>query len=178
MVNGLFALAQNRQNIASAARKELETLTSHGNLTSNQRTAAVDTEYRSYRKALKAEKPVLNDELRTLTAALTQAESAVDDLRKLYDGGQLRVLMDGVITRVVANKGSVTRAGDPIGELYGNQHFVLGYVPTGTLYRVATRCKLKRGCKRYAGPSRASSRSRQRCHESFSARLRRWKHSS
>jgi hypothetical protein len=45
--------------------------------------------------------------------------------------------MDGVITRVVANKGSVTRAGDPIVELYGNQHFVLGYVPTGTLYRVA-----------------------------------------
>jgi multidrug resistance efflux pump len=139
VVNGLFALAQNRQNIASAALKELETLTLHGNLTSNQRTAAVDTEYRSYQdlEALKAEKPVLNDELRTLTAALTQAESAVDDLRKLYDGGQLRVSMDGVITRVVANKGSVTRAGDPIVELYGNQHFVLGYVPTGTLYRVA-----------------------------------------
>jgi multidrug resistance efflux pump len=139
VVNGLFALAQDRQNIASAARRELETLTSHGNLTSNQRTAAVDTEYRSYQdlEALKAEKPVLNDELRTLTAALTQAESAVDDLRKLYDGGRLRIPIDGVITRVVANKGSVTRAGDPIAELYGNQHFVLGYVPTGTLYRVA-----------------------------------------
>jgi multidrug resistance efflux pump len=138
VVNGLFALAQDRQNIASAARRELETLTSHGNLTSNQRTAAVDTEYRSYQdlEALKAEKPVLNDELRTLTAALTQAESAVDDLRKLYDGGRLRIPIDGVITRVVANKGSVTRAGDPIAELYGNQHFVLGYVPTGTLYRV------------------------------------------
>jgi multidrug resistance efflux pump len=139
VVNGLFALAQDRQNIASAARRELETLTSHGNLTSSQRTAAVDTEYRSYQdlEALKAEKPVLNDELRTLTSALTQAESAVDDLRKLYDGGRLRVPIDGVITRVVANKGSVTRAGDPMAEMYGNQHFVLGYVPTGTLYRVA-----------------------------------------
>lgn len=139
VVNGLFALAEDRQNIASAARKELETLTLHGNLTSNQRTAAVDTEYRSYQdlEALKAEKPVLNDELRTLTAALTQAESAIDDLRKLYDGGQLRLSMDGVITRVVAHQGSVTRAGDPIVELYGNQRFVLGYVPTGTLYHVA-----------------------------------------
>ena len=86
-----MALAQNRQNIASDARKSLETLMAHGNLALNQRTAAIDMEYRSYQdlEALKAEKPVLNDELRTLTAALTQAESAVDDLRKLYDGGRI-----------------------------------------------------------------------------------------
>ena len=47
--------------------------------------------------------------------------------------------MDGVITRVVANKGSVTRAGDPIVELYGNQplwlascrHSGVGSTPPG-----------------------------------------------
>ena len=55
VVNGLFALAPNRQNIAGAALKELETLTLHGNLTSNQRTAAVDTEYRSYQDLEDAE---------------------------------------------------------------------------------------------------------------------------
>jgi multidrug resistance efflux pump len=112
---------------------------SHGNLTSNQRTAAVDMEYRSYQdlEVLRAEKPVLDDELHTLTAVVTQAESAIDDLRKLYDGGRLRIPMDGIVTRVVATTGSVTRAGDPLVELHGNQRFVLGYMPTGTVYRLA-----------------------------------------
>jgi multidrug resistance efflux pump len=139
VVNGLLALAQNRQNIASDARKSLETLMAHGNLALNQRTAAIDMEYRSYQdlEALKAEQPILNEELITLSAALADADSAIDNLRKLYDDGRLRVPIDGVISRVIANKGSVARAGDPLIELYGEQRFVLGYVPTGTLYRLA-----------------------------------------
>jgi hypothetical protein len=62
VVNGMLALAQDRQNIASNARKELETLMAHGNLSLNQRTAAVDMEYRSSQdlEALKAEQPVLH----------------------------------------------------------------------------------------------------------------------
>jgi len=138
VVNGMLALAQDRQNIASNARKELETLMAHGNLSLNQRTAAVDMEYRSSQdlEALKAEQPVLNEELRALSSALAEAEGAIADLRKLYDDGRLRVPLDGVISRVVANKGSVARAGDPIVELYSENRFVLGYVPNGTLYRV------------------------------------------
>jgi multidrug resistance efflux pump len=138
VVNGMLALAQDRQNIASNARKELETLMAHGNLSLNQRTAAVDMEYRSSQdlEALKAEQPVLTEELRALSSALAEAEGAIADLRKLYDDGRLRVPLDGVISRVVANKGSVARAGDPIVELYSENRFVLGYVPNGTLYRV------------------------------------------
>ena len=101
----MLALAR-RQNIASNARKELETLMAHGNLSLNQRTAAVDMEYRSSQdlEALKAEQPVLNEELRALSSALAKAEGAIADLRKLYDDGRLRVPLDGVISRVVANK--------------------------------------------------------------------------
>ena len=138
VVNALLALAQGRQKIATDARKQLETLLSHGNLALNQRTAAVEMEYRSYQdlEALKAEQPVVKDELKTLTAALDDVKSAVGDLRKLYDQGRLRVPIDGVVSRIVANKGSVMRAGDPLIELYGNKRFILGYVPTGALYDV------------------------------------------
>lgn len=145
VVNGLLGLAQNRQTIATDTRKALETLLAQGNLAINQRTAAIDMEYRSYQdlEALKAEKPVLDEELHSLGAALTEAESAVGDLRKLYDNGRLRVPIDGVITRIIATKGSVTRAGDPLIEMYGNQRFVIGYVPTGTLYSVAVGDKVQ-----------------------------------
>ena len=67
------------------------------------------------------------DELDTLSAALAEAESAIGDLRKLYDNGRLRVPIDGVVSRIVANKGSVMRAGEPLVELYGTKRFVLGY---------------------------------------------------
>jgi len=139
VVNALLVRAQERQKIATGARNQLETLQSHGDLVLNQHTAAVDMEFRSYQdlEALKAEQPVLEDELRTLTAALADAESAIGDLRKLYDDGRLRIPIDGVVSRIIANKGSVTRAGDPLIELYGTERFVLGYVPTGTLYSVA-----------------------------------------
>jgi multidrug resistance efflux pump len=139
VIKGLLARAQDRQEIATGARKQLETLLAHGDLALNQRTAAVDMEFRSYQdlEALKAEQPVIEDELHALTAALAQAESAVGDLRKLYDNGRLRAPIDGVISRVVANKGSVTRAGEPLVELYGEERYVLGYLPTGALYQVA-----------------------------------------
>jgi multidrug resistance efflux pump len=145
VVDALLAHAQNRQNIATSARKELETALANGNLSLNQRTAAVDMEYRSYQdlEALKAEQPVLDDEIRTLTAALADAESAIGDLRKLYDNGRLRIPIDGVVSRIVANTGSVTRAGDPIIELYGEQRFIIGYLPTGALYRVAVGDEVK-----------------------------------
>jgi multidrug resistance efflux pump len=138
VVDGLLALAQNRQQIATGARQALESLLSHHDLSLNQRTAAIDMEFRSYQdlESLKAEKSVVEGELDTLSAALAEAESAIGDLRKLYDNGQLRVPIDGVISRVVANKGSVVRAGEPLVELYGTQRFILAYMPTGALYDV------------------------------------------
>jgi multidrug resistance efflux pump len=139
VVDSLLALAENRQKIATGARQTLETALSNGHLALNQRTAAIDMEYRSYQdlEALKAEKSVVEGELGTLSAALSEAGSAIADLRMLYDEGRLRVPIDGVISRIVANKGSVVRAGDPIIELFGMQRFILAYVPTGTLYDVA-----------------------------------------
>jgi multidrug resistance efflux pump len=139
IVGGLLSLAQNRQKLATSARKQLETLLSHGDLPLNQRTAAVELEFHSYQdlESLKAEKPVLEEELHTLNAALADAESAIGDLRKLYDDGRLRAPIGGVVSRVIANTGSVVRAGEPIAELYSTDRFVQAYVPTGTLYSVA-----------------------------------------
>lgn len=139
VVNGLLSLAHNRQEVATDTRKALETLQSQGGLTLNQRTAAIDMEYRSSQdlEVLKAEKPVLEGELHALSAALADAEAAVVDLRKLYDNGRLRIPIDGVVSRIVADQGSVTRPGDAIIELYGEERFVVGYVPTGAVYDVA-----------------------------------------
>lgn len=139
VINGLLAPAESRQKIASNARKQLETILSHGDLVLNQRTNAVDMEYRSYQdlEVLKAEKPVVEEELTTLSSALAEARSAIGDLRKLYDDGRLRVPIDGVISEVIATKGAVLRAGEPLVKLYGSRRFVLAYLPSGAAYGVA-----------------------------------------
>lgn len=139
VVDKLLELAQNRQKVATAARERLESAQIKGYLPLNPRTAAVDLEYRSYEEleTLRAEKSVISSEIATLSTALAQAEKALDDLRKLYDGGRLRIPIDGVVSRVVAQKGAVVRAGEPIVELYGNRRFILAYIPTGRLYSFA-----------------------------------------
>jgi multidrug resistance efflux pump len=155
VVDALLALAENRRKIAAGARETLESLLSRHDTSLNQRTTAVEMEYRSYQdlESLKAEKNVGEAELETLSAALDEAESAITDLRKLYDKGRLRVPIDGVISRIVANKGSVVRAGEPLVELYGTKLFVLAYIPTGALYdvRVGDEVQIKAGLQSALG---------------------------
>src|SRR5205807_1958374 len=98
-------------------------------------------------EALKAEKRVTESEIATLHEAFVEAEGAVRDLRRLYDGGRMRAPIDGIVSRVVAEKGAVVRAGEPLVEIYGNSRFVLAYLPTGGLYKIAVgdRVNIKTG---------------------------------
>jgi len=67
---------------------------------------------------------------------LAEAERALGDLRALYDEGRLRIPVDGVISRVISNRGSVVRAGEPLVDLHGNQRYILAYLPVGGFYDV------------------------------------------
>ena len=74
--------------------------------------------------------------LKLLGRAFAEAQTALNDLRRLYDNGKLTVPIDGIVSRVIADQGAVVRAGDPLIEVYGDKHFVLAYIPTGALYSV------------------------------------------
>jgi multidrug resistance efflux pump len=138
VIDRLLPLAENRQKVATAARQELESLLASGYVALNQRTTAIEFEYQSHHdlETLKAQRGVIVAELDTLNTALSEASGALDELRKLFDGGRLRAPIDGVVSQIAANKGSVVRAGDSIVDLYGTQRFILAYLPTGGLYHV------------------------------------------
>jgi len=137
-IDAILGIAENRQSVAVNARAEFEKLVEQGYLALDKRTAAVESEFRSRQdlEGLKAEKRVIDSEVETLSGAFEQAAAALQDLRRLYDEGQLRLPIDGVVSRVVADQGAVIRPGDPLVEVYGNQRFVLAYLPTGALYDV------------------------------------------
>jgi multidrug resistance efflux pump len=138
VVDTMIPLAENRENVAINARKEIEKLVSRQYLALNQHTAALDNEFRGVQdvETLKSEKRVIEGEIGKLAVALTEAQAAIADLRKNYNGGRLVAPITGVVTRLAVDKGAVVRAGEPIIELNGNHRYVLAYVPTGSLYRV------------------------------------------
>ncbi len=155
VVGALLPLAKNRRKIATHAREELSRMLAHGTTALNQRTDSIELEYRAQTdlQTLTAEKRVLDEEIASLTAALGEVRKAIGDLRRLYDAGRLRAPIDGVIGRRHASKGSVLRAGDPLFDLYGEKLFVLGYLPTGTLYQVrpGDEVQISTGLQTYRG---------------------------
>src|SRR5437867_4267517 len=133
----------------------MEKLLNHGWLSLDKRTAAVESEFRSLQEfeALKAEKRVVESEIKTLQIAFLEAGAAVRDLRRLYDDGRMRVPLDGIVSRLVVGKGAVVRAGEPLMEVYGDHRFVLAYLPAGGLYEVALgdRVQIKTGLRTAEG---------------------------
>ena len=137
-VDAIVGFAETRHLIAANARKELETLMDRGLLSIEKRTAAVESEYRSEQDlgSLKAERRVIEGEIGSLARVLDEARIAIGELRKLYDQGRMRAPIDGIVGRVAAEQGAVVRAGEPLFEIYGEQRYVLGYLPTGGLYEI------------------------------------------
>ena len=154
-VDATLKLAETRQEVTADARKEMEKLLIRGWLSLDRRTSAVESEFRSLQEleTLKAEKRVVESEISLLQSAFLEAQTAVRDLRKLYDDGQMRVPNDGIVSRLVIGKGTVVRAGEPLMEIYGHERFVLAYLPTGGLYDVnmGDRVQIKTGLRTVEG---------------------------
>lgn len=165
-VDAIVGFAETRHLIAANARKELETLMGRGLLPIDKRTAAVETEYRSEQdlSSLRAEKRVIEDEMGSLAEVLGEARTAIGELRRLYDQGRMRVPIDGIVGRVAAEQGAVVRAGEPLFEIYGEQRYVLGYLPTGcTRSSRVTESRSRPVCIQPKVSWRGWSRSPRRC---------------
>jgi len=138
-VEATIGTPESRRSAAVDARSGTDTPAKAESLTPLDETTGTGSSVSSRPDAdvLQSEKRVLDSEIDTLNAALAQADSAVGGLRRLYDQGQMRVPIDGIVSRVLVEKGSVIRAGEPLIEVHGHDRFVLAYVPTGALYEVA-----------------------------------------
>ena len=119
-INALLALAEDRNKVAVDTRKEFEKLVQQGYQSLDKRTAAVESEFRSREdfEKLKAERRAVSEEVGILNSVLAEAQSALSDLRRIYDDGRLRISINGIVSRLAADKGAVVRAGLPTGGLY------------------------------------------------------------
>jgi multidrug resistance efflux pump len=137
-IDAMLPLAENRQQIARNARNQLESLFSRRDLTTNQRTTAVDNEYKGVQdyEVLKSERSAIDTELTIIDATLSDANKAIENLRNLYDDGRLLVPMDGIVTRLAAGRGAVVRSSEPIVELHSNRRYVHAQIPIAAFYEI------------------------------------------
>lgn len=137
-VDAVIEIATSRQDATAHTRKRFDAAMQKGHLPIDKYATAVEADFRGQQdlETLKAEKRVVESEIATLRSVLSTSENAVNDLRRLYDDGRMRSPIEGIVSRLVAERGSVVRAGEPIIEVYGNQRYVLAYLPTGVLYEI------------------------------------------
>jgi multidrug resistance efflux pump len=148
-------LAQARSDIAVDVRRQLDSLTNQGWLPLDRRVSAVDSAFRSSEDLalLKAEQQALPGQIGALTVAFAQADGAIADLRALYGDGKLLAPIDGIVGSRPVGKGAVLGAGDPLMNIVGNDRFILAYVPTGGVFRIAPgqRVRISTGLQSFLG---------------------------
>jgi hypothetical protein len=76
----------------------------------------------------------LSAQLRQLSAASEQANSALSDSLALFNAGQMSAPIKGTISVVLVSPGAVIRAGDPMLEIVGEHRFVIAWFPVGRLF--------------------------------------------
>ncbi len=138
VVNAMLVPAESREAVAIEGKNQLNESYRKGFLPVISRTAAAEQAYNGQKdaEALRAEKRALSDQIKMLTVATEQANLALSDLLDLFDQGRLHAPITGTVTAVLANRGAVVRAGDPLLELVGAHRFVVAWVPVGRWYEL------------------------------------------
>lgn len=135
-INDMLVLANNRDEVAGKTQEKYDELVKQGYLSLDKRMSTLEMEYQSRldQQVLVSELRANRKEIDIQTTELAKLESMLNDYNGLFDQGQLRAPIGGIVSRVLADKGSVVLVGSALVEIYGNEHYVLAYVPTGGLY--------------------------------------------
>jgi multidrug resistance efflux pump len=138
VVNAMLVPAEHREAVAIEGKNQLNESYKRGFLPVISRTAAAEQAYNGQKdaEALRAEKRALSDQIKMLAAATAQADLALSDLLDSFDQGKLHTPIAGTVSAVLANRGAVVRAGDPLLELVGDHRFVAAWVPVGRWYKL------------------------------------------
>jgi multidrug resistance efflux pump len=138
IVDAVLVSAETRERVAADGLAQLDTIQKQGYLPILTHTAATDQAFKGKQEAegLRAESCALDGQIATMASASEQADCALKELVSLYDDGNLRSTIDGVVSKVLVSPGSVVRPGEPMVEIVGKHRFVVAWFPVSRLYRL------------------------------------------
>ena len=138
VVDAVLVSAETRERVATDGLAQLDTIQKKGYVPILTHTAATDQAFKGKQEAeaLRAEGRALDGQISTMSSASQQADGALKELVALYDDGNLRSMIDGVVGKVLVRPGSVVRPGEPMIEIVGKHRFVVAWFPVSRLYRL------------------------------------------
>lgn len=138
VAEAVLPVARHRAGEAESALKKIESYRGKGDigLTLWMQTLRDRFETKERVAELRASLASAGGALDAVTGAITDATTALDDLRGAYGDGLIRAPVAGTIGLRMARAGEVVGAGQPLLVLYRPERFVLAYLKTGGLYTV------------------------------------------
>jgi multidrug resistance efflux pump len=134
----LLPLAERHELEATRVIRQFDGITTDGFITSIRWEQALRANYDALRDrvTLSAESRVLNEEMKALQTALTDADTALGDLKTHYAEGQMLAPVSGSVGVAVPFVGNVYRPGDPLLSIYSGDPYVLMYLPRRYLFPI------------------------------------------
>lgn len=135
----LLPLAERRADEAVNTIKQFDDLAAARLVTSARYQEALKVSYEANRDrvSLKTQRQVLQDELKSLDAALEDATDAISKVEALYADGTVRSPVSGSIGATVPSVGNVYRSGEPILSIYSGEPYVVAYLPRRYLFPIS-----------------------------------------
>ena len=149
--------ASAEQNYAAAHENNVRTqeLIQARLITNRRASESQDSEFRTNQTLaqMQAEQIGIKRDLPQLEAAIIEATSARERLKKNYNDGKIIAPADGIVGSLPVRTGSVARTGEPLMDLYFGEPYVLAHIPEGAMYdmQVGDLVNVKVGLKSYDG---------------------------
>lgn len=143
-VEYLLPLAERRESEATRVIEQFDNMTKDGFIRPVRYEEALRANYEARRDRVKltAESRVLNDEMTALQAALTDAGTALRDLKAHYADGRVLAPVSGSVGAAVPSVGNVYRPGEPLLSIFSGNSYVLVYMPRRHLFPIYAGMKL------------------------------------
>ena len=135
----LVPLAERHAHESAGVVNKLDRMTGSGLISSERLNQALGAEYEGASRlaGLRAEAALLADELPLVTHARARAIETLRQLEAFYDKGLIRAARDGTAGARVPAPGQVTKVGDELLQIYGDQTSILAYLPEIYLFALA-----------------------------------------
>ena len=145
VVNATVGKAEHRESVAIEGQNQLNQIYDKGLLPIITRTAAAEQAYNGLKDAEVAagERQALADQITMLDVATEQANVALSDLLNHSMTAACARPSPAPFSSILANRGAVLRAGDPLLELVGEHRFVVAWIPVGRWYRLEVGQKVR-----------------------------------
>jgi multidrug resistance efflux pump len=131
------ALRERRRRSAAALR-DIQSLASRQLTTATRLNEVTRELYDADREEaqLSGEVQVVKKELEATVSSKQDIASALDAMKKAYNGGKITAPIAGMIGPKTPSLGSIIRVGEAAADIYHGPSYVIGYLPTSRLFSV------------------------------------------